>query len=397
MIPGFNRINVVFTKELVDNLRDRRSILSALLSTLIGPIITIGMVVLIGKTIFSEINDMDMLLPVLGLENAPTLISHLEQSGIHAVSAPENYMEAVKNGELDVVLVIPEEFAEEFTTGQPATIEFIFDSTRQSSVPAIETVRNALSSYSQQIGNLRLMARGISPVVIEPLLIDNIDLATPETQSLIFLNMMPYFIVLVIFVGGMYVVIDTTAGERERSSLEPLLINPLPRWQFVIGKLLASYPFAISAVLINLLFFAAAFNLFPLEDYVGFQMSIDPQAILGIFLISIPMVILASALQMIIASFTRSFKEAQTYVGILPLVPALPGIGLAFLPVKATVWTMLIPTFGQQLLINQMMRGEQVDPQNILISTISTLVISLLLTYMAILLYQKERIAIGVR
>lgn len=226
---------------------------------------------------------------------------------------------------------------------------------------------------------------------------EQVDVATPQSQAVIFLNMMPYFIVLVVFVGGMYVIIDATAGERERGSLEPLLINPAARWEFVIGKLAASVPFAVFSVFLNLLAFAAAFNLFPVEDYIGFQLTLDLGALTGIFLVSLPMILLASALQMIIATFTRSFKEAQTYVAFLPLIPALPGIGLAFMPVKPALWTMLIPTFGQQLIINQLMRGEPVNPVNVVVSAAATLLAALILIYVAVGMYQNERILFGTK
>ena len=260
---------------------------------------------------------------------------------------------------------------------------------------SVERTRGLIEAYSRQIALLRLTARGLNPVMIEPLAIERLDVSTPQSQAVIFLNMMPYFVVLVVFVGGMYVIIDATAGERERGSLEPLLINPVRRWEFVLGKLAAALPFAIFTLFLTLLAFAAAFNLFPIEDYVGFQLTLDPLALMGIFLVSLPMILLASALQMIIATFTRSFKEAQTYVAFLPLIPALPGIGLAFLPVKPALWTMLIPTFGQQLLINQLMRGEPVNLANVAISTVVTLLVAAVLIDIAVRLYQDERILFG--
>jgi len=104
------------------------------------------------------------------------------------------------------------------------------------------------------------------------------------------------------------------------------------------------------------------------------------------------MILLASATQMIVATFAHSFKEAQTYLGWLPLIPALPGLALAFLPVKSDLWTMLIPTFGQQLLINQLIRGEVVNPTNIVVSTVMTLALSAILIYIAIRLYNREQI-----
>jgi len=239
------------------------------------------------------------------------------------------------------------------------------------------------------------VARGSSPTVINPLQTQQGNVATPQSQVVMFLNMMPYFIVLVVFTGGMYVIIDATAGERERGSLEPLLINPVLRRDFVLGKLAASLPFALFAVFLTLLAFKLAFTVVPIEDYIGFKLNIEPAALVGIFLIAIPMVLLASAIQMIVASFTRSFKEAQTYVAFLPLIPALPGILVSFLPIKPSVGLMLIPTFGQQLLINQLMRGEPLNPTLVAVSTLITLVTATVLMVVAVQLYKRERIVFG--
>ncbi|MDW8327923.1 MAG: hypothetical protein RMK99_15280 [Anaerolineales bacterium] len=98
---------------------------------------------------------------------------------------------------------------------------------------------------------------------------------------------------------------------------------------------------------------------------------------------------------MIIATFARNFKEAQTYVGFLPLAPALPGLGLAFLPVKPELWTMLIPTFGQQILINQFMRGEPINVLNVVVSAAVTTVVAVVLVILAIRLYEQEHIILA--
>jgi sodium transport system permease protein len=288
-------------------------------------------------------------------------------------------------------------YAEDFAAGRPASVRLVLDSSRQSAMPAIERARGLLNAYAQQIAALRLMARGVNPTIIRPLTIEERDLATPETQSLLFLNMMPYFVVLVVFIGGMYVVIDATAGERERGSLEPLLIVPAQRWELVLGKLSAALPFASFAVLLTLGAFWLGFNVVPLEDIIGFKLALSAPALAWIFLIALPMILLASALQMIVATFTRSFKEAQTYVSLMALLPALPGLGVAFLPIKPGLVYMLIPTFGQQLLINQLMRNEPINPLYVIVSTLATLVVSGVLIAVAVRLYQREQIIFGPR
>ena len=321
----------------------------------------------------------------------------MKQNNAKILPPPIDPEQEVRNGNLDIVLIIPETYGRDFSDGRSATLKLVYDSSRQSSIPAIEHTRTLIFAYEKQISHLHLLARGINPGVVDTIALENIDVATPQSQVLIFLNMMPYFVVLVVFVGGMYVIIDTTAGERERGSLEPLLITPVPRWCIVLGKLSSALPFAVIAVFLTLATFAVAFNFLPLEDYIGIQVTINVLALGMIFLIALPMILMASALQMVVATFTRSFKEAQTYVAFLPLIPALPGIGLAFLPVKPTIWIMMIPTFGQQLLINQIMRGEPVVPSFVIVNTLSTIGAAFILTLVAIKLYGREQILFGPR
>jgi sodium transport system permease protein len=395
MKASLQRIAIVLIKEVLDNLRDRRSLISSLATTLIGPGILLLMVIILGKTLFRDQTENKLKLPVVGAENAPTLILYLEQNNVEIIPGPEDPETAVRNGDSNVVLMIPAAYGEDFELGHPAAIQLIVDSSRQSAFVDIQRITKLLESFTKMIGALRLVVRGISPAVTEVLAVETVDVSTPQTQVLIFLNMMPYFIIMVIFVGGMHVIVDATAGERERGSLEPLLINPVRRSEFVIGKLLASVPFAVLSVFVTLLAFALSFNVFPIEEVIGYPMSIDSNALVGIFFISLPMIFLASAIQMIISSYTRSYKEAQTYTGFLPLVPALPGLALAFVPVEPTLWMMMIPTFGQQILINQMMRGEPIDPLNIIVSTVSTTLAAVFCILVAIRLYQQERLLYG--
>jgi sodium transport system permease protein len=250
-MSGLQGIGVVFRKEVTDNLRDRRSIISALMSTLIGPVLTVILVIVLGKTLFTEALEKPLLLPVVGADKAPRLMEFLQQNNVQIQPAPEDPEEAVRQGDLSLVLVVSDDYAEDFSKGRPAGLQMVVDSSRTSSMPDVERARTLIDAYSSQIGALRLIARGVSPSITHPISTERVDVATPQSQVLVFLNMMPYFIVLVVFTGGMYVIIDATAGERERGSLEPLLINPVLRRNFVLGKLAASFLFAVFAVFIN--------------------------------------------------------------------------------------------------------------------------------------------------
>jgi len=386
---------IVFKKVVIDNLRDRRSVASTVFYALFGPLMILGMIYLLGTLFNRDEIARPILLPVQGSENAPMLVQFLEKNNVILQPAPEDPELAVKNSDVEMVLIIPDEYSEQFSEGEPARIKLVVDPTRTSTLTTTETVEALIRQYQSQIGAMRLMARGVSPTLVQVLDIQQVDVSTEQTRGLQFLNILPYFVILAIFVGGSAVIIDATAGERERGSLEPLLTNPVARWEFVAGKLLASLPFVLVVLIITLGALAVVFNVVPVEKILGFRLSIDSVALVNIFLLCLPMIFLASALQMIIATFAHSYKEAQTYVQWLPLVPALPGIGLAFLPIKPDLWVMLIPTFGQQVLINQFLRSEPVLTSNVIISSLVTLIVSVVLIWIAIRLYNREQILFG--
>ncbi len=386
---------IIFKKELIDNLRDRRSVSSALVTPVLMPLMIVSLLIVMGRTLLADPQEKPLQLPVIGAEYAPALIAYFQQNNVEIIPAPVDPETAVKNGDVDVVLVISEDYAAKLAEGLPAPVQVVVDTSRQSALNSTERTYSLLQQYSSTVGVLRLQARGVNPVILSALSIERVDMATPESQALIFLNMMPFLLIMTIFVGGMYVVIDTTAGERERGSLEPLLINPVPRWQVAVGKLAASLPFSVATLGLTLVLFLAAFNLLPLSEIVGFPLSLDGRAIWNIFILCLPIVLLASGLQMLVATFTRSFKEAQTYLSLLPLIAGMPGAFLAFLSVKPGLVNMLIPAFSQSILINQILRGEMVIANNVMISSAATLVFSLILIGVSIRLYSDERIVFG--
>lgn len=386
------RVWIIFRKEVGDHLRDRRSLVSTITYALFGPLLMLGMIYLLGNMLNPDETTRQLKIPVQGKENAPMLISYLEQNNVIVTDAPANPREAVKNGEMEVVLIISPEYAEKFSEGKPAKVEVVLDTSRNTALVTIEEINTLLQQYQGQIAAMRLMARGVSPTITQVLNVERVDVATEQSRGFQILNMLPYFLILAIFVGGSPLIIDATAGERERASLEPLLINPVKRWEFVIGKMLASYPFVLGVLIITLVAMSVVFNEVPVEEIMGYRMSLSVGTLVYTFLICLPIMILASALQMIITTFAKTYKEAQTYVQWLPLIPALPGIGLAFIPIKPELWVMSIPTFGQQIIINQLVRGEPISMLNVIVSAAVTLALAGVVIWIAIRLYERENI-----
>jgi sodium transport system permease protein len=388
------KILVIFQKELLDNLRDYRSWMTGFFWALFGPLLLGGMIMLLGNSIREDL-EQSLILPVSGAEHAPSLITFLEQQEIVIEPAPADPEAAVIAGDINVALIIPPEYSEDFAAGETATVQLVLDSTRQSAIPDISRAENALESYGRYIGLLRLTLRGVSPEVTRVVQIEEVDTATPQSQTLIFISMLPYFIIFAIFNGASPVITDATAGERERGSLEPLLINPIPRGWIAVGKMISAMPFATFNLIITLTGFAAIFRILPVEELIGVQIGLEGGVLLAVFLICLPIVILACAIQTLVASFAKTTKEAGTYLPFIGLIPSLPGLALAFLPVKPVLWTMLIPTFGQQILINQFLRIEHISAMNIVISSVMTVFLATVITFIAIKLYEGERIITG--
>ncbi|NJN44035.1 MAG: ABC transporter permease [Anaerolineae bacterium] len=298
----FRRINIIFQKEVIDNIRDRRALTSTLMGTLLGPGLMLLLFFVIGRT-FDDAAQQSLQLPVLGTEHAPNLILYLEQNNVEILDAPTDPEQSVRVGDFDVVLVIPEGYGDNLQNGIPASLELIVDDSRQSSQVNVGRVERLLDSYNEQLAVLRLIARGVSPIILQPLAIEIVDVATPQSQAANLLGMMPYFLIFAIFLGGMHLAIDTTAGERERNSLEPLLINPAPRRDMVLGKMGATILFTIVSLVGTLTAFGVLFNVVPLEEFVGARININLGVMVAIFLICLPMVGLAAAIQTIYRFF----------------------------------------------------------------------------------------------
>ncbi len=385
------KIWVIFEKELLDSLRDYRSWTTGLFWAVFGPLLLGGMMLMLGQTMREKVNG-PLHLPVQGTENAPNLVAFLEQQDVIVEPAPADPQAAVIAGDVNVVMVIPPDYSDDFLVGKTARLQLVFDSTRQTAMVDIERIKLLLDGYDRYMGAFRLIVRGVSPEVIRVVKVEEMDTATPQSQALIFLAMLPYFIIFAVFNGASPVITDATAGERERKSLEPLLINPLPRGWVAIGKMISAMPFAVINLIVTLGGFAAIFQFLPIEEVLGVQIGLDWGALIAIFLICLPVVFLACAIQTVIASFTRTTKEAGTYLPFVALIPSLPGLALAFLPVKPNLWLMLIPTFGQQILINQFLRSEPISIINVTATILVTLAVSALITLAAIKLYENERI-----
>jgi len=387
-----NTLLTVFRKEVLDNFRDRRTMLTALLmGPLFGPLL-FGFV--INMSIERSMSDAEQSLdvPVIGAELAPNLMAYLSSANLNVVDAPadrEAAIDAIKTGTHNVVVIVPEDIAESLLDGVPARIELVSDQANSGGDRDARRVRNALRSYNQQLAGLRLVARGISPTVMQPLIVDDIDVSTPSGRSGMLLGMMSYFFIFALLMGGMYLAIDSTAGERERGSLEPLLALPVTRDQLMLGKIAATCLFMALSLALSLVAFSVSLRFMPLES-LGMTPNFGPQVMLAAFLILLPFVLLGAALMTLVASFTKSYREAQTWLSVLLMLPTLPILIVSILTLRPQLSFMFVPSLSQHLLLVDMVKNEPINGLHVAISVSSTLLLGILLTWVCARLYRRE-------
>ncbi len=383
---------IVFVKEVIDNLRDRRTLASALI---MGPIFGPAVFALaISLSIEQSIENAEraMEVPVVGAEYAPNLMRYLRSENLDVVEAPGDRaqaIEAVTTGSHDVILVIPEDFGTQLAGTTPARVELLSDRANTDAEREARRLRGALSNYSQQLAAIRLLVRGVNPAVMRPLNIDEIDVSTPSGRSALLLGMMSYFLIFACLMGGMYLAIDTTAGERERGSLEPLLSLPITRDQLIFGKIAATCLFMALSLTLSLASFSVALKFMPLQE-LGMTPNFGPAVMLGAFLLFAPFILLGAALMTLVASFTKSYREAQTWLSVLLIAPTLPILIVSLLTLRPQLEFMFVPSLSQHLLLVDLVKNEPVNGLHVAISFVSTLVLGALLTWVCARLYRRE-------
>jgi sodium transport system permease protein len=384
----------VYWKEVRENLRDRRTVINTLLTgPLFAPLI---FVLLINTMITRELDKAEkpLPLPVAGAENAPNLIEALKQARVDIQTAAADPEQSVREQDVDMVLRIPPQFGARWSKGEPAQVEIIYDQSRRDASSTIARLRGLLEHYDNRSGALRMVARGLSPSVAHPIVIAERDQSTSQSRAGTLFSMLPYFFVLGGFVGGMALAIDTTAGERERQSLEPLFANPVARWRILLGKLGATTTFAIVTVLLSILAFSVVGRLMPTEK-IGMTLSIGLPFVAKTLLVMLPLTALLATLQTLVAAFAKSYREAQTYVSLLMFVPVIPTLMLTVMPFKTVFWMYAVPLMSQQIIVTRLLRGDFVPASALALCFFSTAVVALLLYGVATRVYYSERLAIS--
>jgi sodium transport system permease protein len=386
------QILVVIRKELRDWSRDRRSIITVLVSSLLAP----GLIFFLFNSMASRQRSVeDVSIPVVGAANAPAFVDWLrQQPGVTVVEGPNNAEEAVRTRREDAVVVIPDNFAKNFAASKPAQIRLVADSSSQNSRPKVQRIRAVLARYNSEIASLRLIARGISPVVANAVLIEDIEVSSSQQRAAQILGFIPLFVMISAFTGAMAISTDSTAGERERGSFEALLVNPAPRFAIAAGKWLAGSLTGILTVVITAGLLFAMFKQLPLQD-LGIRFRLGQPELIRTLAVVIPLSPLIVAIQMYVATFARSFKEAQSYLSFLMMVQMVPGMMATMNTMSTQAWMYYVPWIGQQTLLTDVLGNKPISPLVFVIVGAINLTIAVAVLRATSGLLHREKIIFG--
>jgi len=355
--PTLMRIVAVARKELVDTLRDRRTLLVTLLPALVaGPLVLMLMFTVIASQLTRV---QELKLPAVGQDHAPALVAFLERQQVTLTAAPADYEARIRGGEIDVVLVIDDKFESDVAEGKAGTVRLVYDRSRDRAQASIREAESLLRAYNRQWGSQRLLLRGVAPTVGNPLNVDAIDLATPQQSGAFLLFFLAYYGLFAAVMGGMAIALDVTAGERERQSLEPLLMTPARPLELVMGKWLAVVAFNAAIVVVTLSGYYLTLRFAPLPA-VGVPFLFSARELAWFLVVLLPLIAMLPAVMLFMGARSRTFKEAQASVSlVIFLVSIIPVVQLVQQR-KDPDWLVWIPVSGQFSLMGQVLRGEGV-------------------------------------
>ena len=385
-------ILTVFSKEFRENLRDRRTLFTALIfGPLFAPLLFAAILSLMIQRGDTQ-KDLPLSLAISHAERAPNLVSQFAAYGVTIV--PVSYEDAdaraaVQRHDHKLILMVPEDYVTRFAAGRPAPLMLYSDASDNFAERDERRVKAVLAQYSSTLVRLRMTARGLDPMMLAPIAVHDIDVSTPASRSVLALGTMSYFILLTMLMGGLYLSIDATAGERERGSLEPLLTTPVRREHLIYGKILAACAYMTLSLVLSVTALSIVLRFVGLEGF-GMSVNFGPLIALKMILYCVPLIPLGASLMTIVAAYTRSYREAQTYLGLVLLVPTLPLVFAGALGLRPTLPLMAAPSLSQHFLITSLLRDETLPLSYTALSVGATLALGLVLAAIAGRLYHRE-------
>ncbi len=375
------RILTMLRKELLDAARDKRSVMAGLYYAIGTPLIMCGLFMVLINQLSSPD---DLFIKIDNADKAKDLVHYLESKGI---SHSDDDAKAKK-----IRLIVSEEYPAQMARGEGALVTLVADNSDDKLQKSIRRLEAQLRYYSAEMGSLRLIARGIDPRVVQPLKVEVQDEATADSKGGMILGLAIFTMIYAVFISGMNLAIDTSAGERERNSLALLLSHPISTRELVWSKILAVTSFAMLGVVLILIVSKLAYGLVPWQE-LGFAINLDPSFMLLMLLVALPIALLAASLELAVSFMAKTFKEAQSYLTMVLFVPLMLVMASTYqIAPDIMAW---VPLAGQQQALMEVVKGKELPLIQLLATSGATLVIALGLALFMERSLKSEKVVFG--
>lgn len=352
-------------KELLEISRDKRALMTGLGLAFMAPLVIYGG---ISFSIKQASATAPAWIEVINPEAAPALVELLAEARIYASGTHDDPDTGEK---VRLALEIDPAFSAAIAAGEQARVTLRGELNEDAVRPVLNRVRGLLGEFAASTAGVRLLMRGVDPRLLRPLDVQERNTAAAANNAGSMTMMIGIYVMMAAFVSAIASAVDSSAGERERNVLEVLLIQPVRTIDIVTAKLAGVFLVAMLGVLLTLAFSAFAMSQVELEK-VGLTFSLSPRNFLFIVLAMVPVALLAASLQLLVAFFSRTFKEAQSQVSLVIMIPAFAPLVLMFVP-QPPDWLRQLPVTGQFLYLEQVFKTETINPAGPLISSLATL------------------------
>ena len=377
-----NAVWSVLKKELIDALRDRRTLAVILVSSVaMGPLVLVLLSSLVATL---ETRAERRVVVAQGMEYAPTLANFIERQSVTIEPAPADHEQQLRKSRLgDPVLLVPKDFEAQLARGELPELELVSDSANRQAEAGTRRVQRLVEGFNRERGTLALALRGVSPQVLQVTKLNERDLASTQSRAAQFTGMLPFFVIMAVLYGALTAALDTTAGERERGSLEPLMATPASPLAITLGKWGAVATLAMGIALLSVLSFLPAQWLIA-SDTLRSLFQFGPREALAFLAVLVPLAASLSAVMMAVAIRCKSFKEAQANNTVVILAVSLLPLVALFNQGGEERWFLAVPALAQHTLMNRVLRGEPLAPLDVLLPlAVAAVLTALSLAYIA--------------
>lgn len=393
----WQRITNIWIKELLGSVRDKKALRQSLLVPIIIGVIYAALNPILGGVFENRAEEslsQTLTIPTQGLEYADAgLLAAMEAAGIALETYSGDIEAYVRSAETPVALVIPPDFSAAVAAERPAAVRVLTNPSSGDPVGSsanIGRVMEAINAYNRAIVNQRLAERNLSPELLVAVIPEQETLTTPEQQGGFNAQfMLPILVAVVVVTGGIFIAIDVTAGEKERGTLESLLVTPATDVEIFTGKLLAVFSMTLFPLILTFVAFGVSTNFLP--ESLGGGAYIAPAVIIGSVLAGLPLSLAVSVVLMIVAVRTKTFKDAQSAMTPISLGVMFPALAAAFLPPTNSL-LYLIPAYGTAAAVAQLATSGRMPWDGLILSALGCLLLAAAGVTLALRLFDRERL-----